>query len=195
LFGFTHEEAEAEVKRYRSYYRREIQREPSEGIWDWKDMQQADFDWESYNYWVNLWSHSDCSMEAPLDAQDWLRHIKGTFTVFLLKDIDEITSRLRYAPLARIPRIHMVHDWKGVPHKAVVLREEEEWEMMHSLPQYFREGENVHFTGQLEVIPMNWAFKPLHEHSLAPYVKDPTLPQFRLNQGEKAKPAQDEYPV
>jgi hypothetical protein len=94
-------------------------------------------------------------MEAPLDAQDWIRHIQGVFTIFLLKDVDEMESRLRYAPLMRIPKIHTVHDWRGLPHKAVVLREDEEWEMIRSLPAYFRQGKTVRFPGQSEAIPVN----------------------------------------
>lgn len=30
---------------------------------------------------------------------------------------------------------------------------------------------------------------------MAPFVNDPTLPQFRLDQGEEARPTQEEYPV
>ena len=118
-------------------------------------MQTLGFDWESFNYWLDLWSHSDCTMDVPLDAKDWIRHIRGVYIIFILQDVDETMDRLQFAPLSRVPQIHTVHDWKGFPRKAVVLREDEEWEMIRSLPKYVRQGETVHFAGQSEVIPMN----------------------------------------
>jgi hypothetical protein len=56
-------------------------------------------------------------MGVPSDAQNWIRHIRGAYIAFILQNVDEVASRLQYAPLLRVPQIRMVHDWKSFPTK------------------------------------------------------------------------------
>jgi hypothetical protein len=88
-------------------------------------------------------THEEAKTETQRYGRTTKRILRGNHTIFQI--VNEMIDRLEYVPLSRAPPMHIVHGWKSSPHKAVVIRKDEEWEMIHILPKYIRQGETVYF--------------------------------------------------
>jgi hypothetical protein len=116
---------------------------------------------------------------------------RGTYTVLFIHEVD-----IHVQPDIAQPHTqpHNILDRVGGRLcKIFVLRTWETEALAATLPAFITRGKYRYYTWKF--IQLAWADKSLHDASRFPYNYDATLPQHRLNEGQVARPQQDDYPV
>ncbi|CAO2649077.1 Nn.00g100260.m01.CDS01 [Neocucurbitaria sp. VM-36] len=179
LFGLSAKEAGFELLNHRSKQKEKNYTPQSNALaqWPWERCERMGFDRESYDYWLEL--VDEVKLTDPKDTAAWVEYQNTRFELFVLLAVDAHVDRAQWAPFMKR---------EPTPHK-------EARALQRRLPRYARTNGRIYPVSNWISIPISGALKSLHDGSRAPYIYDPTLPQFRLLYEQLPRPLHHEYPV
>lgn len=138
-------------------------------------------------------------MEDPKEVLSLVQDYRGEWMLFFLHEVDSVVGRITHNK--EVDRCSEgivpfeIQSRAGPARQVAVFRAWEAEIIQISMPISMRRGGYSYFTARYHAIMLAAAPKELHDTSKYPYVYEPTLPQHRLNEGEVARPLQNEYPV